>query len=359
MYVRAFPEVLGMLAAAVGVDRLPARLLALLPLDTLERSSASADVSMPSEVAADFRERLAGFVHTAAKRESGASGIDSAPPEINAGGRAYVRVLGGLEVTTPAGEVDGAAWRKRKARLLLVMLVLHRGRDVSRDVILERLWPDMDYDHARNNFYVMWSTVKRALSACGEAGTFIQNSGGLCRATSLVRSDLDDLYAAIDDLRSGIDSGSVSAVARAARTLMDLYRGDVLPGDVYDDWISEVRTQVRQDFCDAMLRAARYCDTSGEHEVAVQFARRAVAADPWREDAYQVLMRSHLGAGQRSRAIEAYLACRTRLVEDLGIDPCADTTQIYQAVLAMEDSVPDYRAAQSEHEWLSHGSYPV
>jgi len=85
-----------------------------------------------------------------------------------------------------------------------------------------------------------------------------------------------------------------------------------------------------------MMVAARTAEAAGDPDEALVFLRPAGVADPWREDIYQAMMRCQMLSGQRSRAIETYIACRGRLVEDLGIDPSAETTRLYEAVLAME-----------------------
>jgi DNA-binding SARP family transcriptional activator len=92
-----------------------------------------------------------------------------------------------------------------------------------------------------------------------------------------------------------------------------------------------------------MFRAGRYFETHEEYEYALEFLRRASQADPWREDVYQGIMRCSMHSGRRSGAIETFLTCRSRLCEDLGIDPSAETMRLYDAVLAMDaDSAQPY-----------------
>ena len=66
--------------------------------------------------------------------------------------------------------------------------------------------------------------------------------------------------------------------------------------------------------------------------------RRPIAHDVLREDFYQTALCLQIAAGQRSTAIETYMSCRSRLVEDLGIDPSRETTALYEQVLGMEDA---------------------
>ncbi|MBN1192394.1 MAG: hypothetical protein JXA36_01685 [Coriobacteriia bacterium] len=333
MYIRAFPGLLGLLASATGAENLPLRMLRLLPEETLEAALALPESFLRPEDMQIARSRVTG---ASASSSSSPDDVSETPEHT-----CYVRLFGGLEVTTEAGIVDEADWRKRKARLLFAMLVARQRQDLPRDMITERLWPEMDEDQAKRNFYVTWSTMKRAL-ACGsapaQAAHLVQCSGGLCRLTRAVRSDLDDFDEAVTRLRTAAVVRDDAGVLSAARELAGIYTGELLPGDIYEEWFSDVRERTKHDFCDAMMVAAHKAEALSEFDTALLHLRRASAADPWREDVYQAMMRCQMSAGQRSRAIETYISCRLKLTEDLGIDPSAETTRLYQAVLAMEET---------------------
>ena len=123
----------------------------------------------------------------------------------------------------------------------------------------------------------------------------------------------------------------------ALRRVAEVYRGELLPGEAYDDWFAGLRERCRHDFEDAMLRAASLLEARGDIQGGLGLLRRALQNDPWREDLYQAALRLQILSGQRSAAIETYLTCRSRLVEDLGIDPSLETTRLYEQVLGMEE----------------------
>jgi DNA-binding SARP family transcriptional activator len=117
-----------------------------------------------------------------------------------------------------------------------------------------------------------------------------------------------------------------------------LYRGDLLPGDVYDDWFASLRDHYRFEFVDAMLEAAELLLDAGDPCEALGFARRALGVDGLREDLYQLALRCHIATGQRSGAIDTFIQCKSRLADDLGLDPSAETMSLYQEILVMEDA---------------------
>jgi DNA-binding SARP family transcriptional activator len=329
MYVRSFPGLLAVFAAAVGPARLPAHLLNCV---TPTYAVPALRVARSRLSLADWRV-LAGRLIDAEEIATLEAEYKSVPP-------VRVRVFGGFEVVTPNGPIAERSWRKRKARLLFAMLVTLQGRDVARDQLMEHMWPDMDEARSRNNFYVVWSTMKRALAGevAGSVPDCFETVGGLCRSLpEFVSSDLDDFESIVRGLRRAEAVGGADDVLLACDRLAEVYRGDLLPGDLYEDWFAELRDRCRHTFCDALVSGVRILQERRETERAMDLLRRALAVDPWREDLYQLAMELQISRGQRSGAIETYITCQSKLRNELGIDPSVETRSLYQAVLAMED----------------------
>ncbi len=180
----------------------------------------------------------------------------------------------------------------------------------------------------RNNLYVAWSTMKSVLgrrpSSRDAPCPYVESVGGVCQRSSR--------HCAIGHrrVRGGPDSRrgrqrptrDIGRAIEPTSVSRNLYRGDLLPGDVYDDWFAASATTI------GLSSSTRCC---GQHSFSVDgdgpgnalvFARRAIQADSLREDLYQMraaLSRSQ--AGQRSSAIDTYFHCRDRLAEELGSGP--------------------------------------
>jgi DNA-binding SARP family transcriptional activator len=329
MYCRAYPDLLGLFAVAIDPERLPSHMLRMILPENAERI-----LPRTRDLLGDDLWRRLGV------RLLGEEGFKE---YVERDGRPLcrVRLFGGLEVNVGGRIVAEREWRKRKARLLFAMLVIRRGQDVPRDQLFEHLWPEMDEARAKNNLYVIWSAMKNALTPDSDKNTpcpYIENVGGVCRvAAESVRSDVDEFERTLSEARSAQAAGDVPDALRSYERLAEVYRGELLPGDVYDDWFSQIREEFRTLYTDAMLEAASLLMDGDDPVGALTFARRALSHDPWREDLYQAALRSQIAAGQRSAAIETYLQCRSRLSEDLGLDPSAETRALYDQILTMEE----------------------
>ena len=84
-------------------------------------------------------------------------------PRAAAAAAVAIDALGRFRVLRDGAPVPRSAWRSRKARDLLKMLVARHGRPVSRDALIEALWPEEDPARCANRLSVALSTLRGVL----------------------------------------------------------------------------------------------------------------------------------------------------------------------------------------------------
>ena len=128
-----------------------------------------------------------------------------------------------------------------------------------------------------------------------------------------------------------------SCAARMEQAIT-LYRGDFLAefsvGDSapFEEWQLRQRERLHQQALDALAHLADYHERRGEDEPARRYAQRQIELEPWREEAHRQLMRLLARGGQRSAALAQYETCRRILARDLGVEPEAETTALYERI---------------------------
>ena len=70
----------------------------------------------------------------------------------------------------------------------------------------------------------------------------------------------------------------------------------------------------------------------GEVEQALYYAWRQLELDPWLEEAHVQVMRCLALAGRRSEALAQYNTCCRLLALELGVEPAAATTRLYEQI---------------------------
>ena len=88
------------------------------------------------------------------------------------------------------------------------------------------------------------------------------------------------------------------------------------------------------------LRALQCLVTVSAHNnetlLAIQHASEMVQLEPFRETAYQLLMRMHAAAGDRAEALRVFARCRELLRDELGVSPSPQTEAVYLDILRAE-----------------------
>jgi len=235
-----------------------------------------------------------------------------------------VRLLGALDVEG----VDGRALGSRKARTLIKVLALARGRPVSADRLADALWPDGDAP-ARpvEQIGVLVSRLRAVLGADRLART----DGGWGLATDWL--DVTELETRVEEAGARLAAGSPGAARAAAQAALTLVRGDLLADEPDPVWAEADRAAVARLVARARLVAAEAALAAGDPADAAGAAEGALDHDPYDEAALRVLMRAHTAAGRPASALAAYARLRERLAEDLGVDPVRETEDLHTAIL--------------------------
>lgn len=245
----------------------------------------------------------------------------------------YVRLFGCFEVTAK-GHVFGEADFRRKARLALTILVVNQGRDVSRDMLLEQLWPDSTRVRALDNFYTVWSNI---VASIGER-PYLERNGDFCRINAhYVLSDVGEFEQL--SRRLLVDKPQARELLDIYAHLESLYRGDLLPSERESTLVEAQRVRYRAMFTDSMVTASDCALKLDDARLALWFARKAVEADAHREDTYFALMKAQVAAGQRCSAIRTYFECRQFLKDELGLDPSIETEGLYDQLISTDPSL--------------------
>jgi len=238
--------------------------------------------------------------------------------------RLNLRLLGDFEARLGAG--SPLRLRTRKTEALLAYLALPSGATHSRDKLASLLWGERSQAEARSRLRGSLFVLRRALAAADPPCLAIGSE-----AVALDFSAVDVDVTAFARL---LEAGDPEALARAG----ELYRGDLLEGfafrgALFEDWLMGERERLRELALDAWAKLLAHQRAAGAAEAAVQTALRLLALDPLQEPVHRTLMRLYAQLGRRGAALRHYQLCVGVLKRELGVEPEADTRQLYGEIL--------------------------
>jgi len=107
-----------------------------------------------------------------------------------------------------------------------------------------------------------------------------------------------------------------------ARQALALYTGDLLPGDVYEDWPAPSRARLQRSFVSLTDLLAHDCIDRGELDEAARLLDLGLGVEPLDENRATLLCRVYAEQGRISAAAEVARRCAEALTE-LGLEPGA------------------------------------
>jgi DNA-binding SARP family transcriptional activator len=241
----------------------------------------------------------------------------------------WLRLVGSLEVCRGGEPVSGTAVGNRKARALLALLAVRRGSLIGVSTVVDTLWSEpWPRDPAAN----VATLVSRLRASLGAEVILGGRSG--YRLGDAVGTDLHDSARLVATARAGLAGGKPEGALSSARRAVALLDDGPLLADFPDaGWSMPFRAHHIALLRRARLAMAAAALGTGDVLTAQDAAAAAAAADPLDESAVRALMRAYVACGEPAKALIAYGQLRTRLADELGIDPTAATAELHVAIL--------------------------
>jgi predicted ATPase/DNA-binding SARP family transcriptional activator/Tfp pilus assembly protein PilF len=242
----------------------------------------------------------------------------------------WIELLGGFRVRVGDQVMSAEVWRRRKVRSLVKLLALAHGYRLHREQAMELLWPDADPQAALNSLHQTLYLARRILEPPSSAPArylLLQDEIVALGPPELIWVDVAAFEAAAAQARQRQDPA-------AYRAALDLYAGELLPEDRYEEWASARRAALYQEHLALLRDLARLAEARADHTVAIQTLHKALAADPADEEIHRELMRLYALSGARQQALRQYLTLREALRRELDLEPAPESQQLYEAILA-------------------------
>jgi len=232
-----------------------------------------------------------------------------------------IRLLGEFEVSMGSRTIDDTSWRLRKAASLVKLLALAEGHRLHREQAMDLLWPDLAKKDASNNLRGALHAARKALGA--EGSEHLASEDGM-----LLLCPQGDLRVDTEAFEEAASAARRSRNPAAYRMAIDLYAGELLPGDRFEEWAEEGRADLRRLYLDLLTELAGLYREQREYDLAVEALQRVVAEEPTEEEAHASLMRLYALSGRQGEALAQYERLGEVLAMRLDAQPAAETRQL-------------------------------
>ena len=221
----------------------------------------------------------------------------------------------------------------RQGRRLFAYLTLERSRPVTRDELVETLWPGHAPAASDVALSAIVSKLRGVMEELGPGRRAVTAANG-CYSLELPAGSWVDIEAA----HSSVHLAEAAMLADDFKTAYGpavvacaILRRPFLPGEDAP-WIDARRDALGRLLLRALDCLARVHAINGEAALALRAAQEAVELEPFREEGYRRLMLIHDEAGNRAEAMRAYGKLQALLESELGTSPSPETRRLFEAL---------------------------
>jgi DNA-binding SARP family transcriptional activator len=259
--------------------------------------------------------------------------------------RISMKLLGVLEVTVDGQAIRPEHWRLRHPRQLVELLALQPQQRIEREHLLDLLWPHAERDAATNRLH---HTLHLLRNIFGSVGVTRNVPVVTLQGALVCFGDGHDYSLDVCDFRSSIGQARRLLPSRGGQThlerAIELYAGEVLVGDLQEDWLVQCREECRNEHHWALDQLAALRRAAGDAEGASLLYQKIVDADPANELAHRALMDLFAAMGRPERAVRQFHVCKRQLERELDVEPSPATHRLLESVAAQMRAAPMLQA---------------
>ncbi|MFE9650552.1 BTAD domain-containing putative transcriptional regulator [Streptomyces sp. NPDC006365] len=237
-------------------------------------------------------------------------------------------------------DLDQSASVAPKIRTVLAMLCTHPDQVVPTSALIRELWLEQPPASALRTLQTYILSIRKLLSQLAgrepleiAEDVLVTRAGGYRLQSSGLRLDWLDFMQLADHGRAKLQAGDGHAGILLMEEALDLWRGsafaDVPTGPVLESrrlLLEESRLDTVEALVDARIEA-------GLHQKVIAELASLTSEHPFHEGLHAQYMRALALNGRRARALEVFGRLRTRLVNEIGIEPGYPLQQLQLTIL--------------------------
>jgi len=246
-------------------------------------------------------------------------------------------VLGPLRVTVNGAPADVGG---RRQRSVLTRLAVAGGAVVSAHALVEDLWPGDPPQRALAALQVQISHLRRVLEPDrrprSPAAVLVSAAPGYALALDRVAVDSARFVGLVEQASGGEPQEAAALLTEA----LQLWSGPPFGEFTDDPWAAPEAARLTELRLVAVERLAEARLAVGAAHTAVPDLERLVHDHPFRESAVHLLAVALYRSGRQADALAVLARVRTRLADELGVDPGPQLRAAEREILAQADPGP-------------------
>ncbi len=245
-----------------------------------------------------------------------------------------VKMFGEFSIKNDHYEYTPSSSKSMQVTTLIAYLISSRGTEVSKDKLMEILWPE---DEISNPTGALRNLIYRARQ---ELSRFFPNSKENCilftrnayswnsRLTCTIDTDqFEQLYSQAQK------ENDPSLRFQYLEEMFKLYRGSFLPSFHSEEWVNFRSIYYQGLYTTCVLEMCGYLKQNGRYPDLLSLCEQAIQYDIINEDVYKEILNAYLEMGKPHKALDYYQSIITLFSSRYGTDASDSLKDVYQNIL--------------------------
>lgn len=215
-------------------------------------------------------------------------------------------------------------WKTLKAAELFAYLIHRRNKTVAKEVLIDLLWPDFDFDKANAQLHTSIYQVRQVIRTVGLDLELNFMDRGYRLVWGKLKLDVELWEEAVRTIPPITPKTVPQYVALATE-----YKGDYLEEHHYV-WAQHEQDRLRLLWLNVMKQLAEYYNSFDNSLEAITLYKKMIDRLPLIEDGYFGLMRAYASLNYVTNVRNEYEKLTKVLQEELEVSPSPELNQWYQ-----------------------------
>jgi len=252
-----------------------------------------------------------------------------------------IRMFGEFSIRNHTHVFPEDAKKSQKVANLLEYLIAHRNAEITKESLIEVLWPGDASDNPagalRNLVYRARQELEKFFP--GENQELISLRDDTYLWNPKISMDAD-IYEFEDEYEAARQAeGEAEKVVHYQR-MIDLYRGEFLPKSMHIDWVVFRNTYYKRIYMQAVIGVCGLLDSEERYDEIVDLCDHVNMIEQMDERIHEIKINAYIKNGEAQKAIEYYYFVIEFFSNKLGLDVSSSMRELYNKIIEM---LPNYR----------------
>ncbi|MFU1797535.1 response regulator [Paenibacillus azoreducens] len=221
-------------------------------------------------------------------------------------------------------EPQSFSWKTLKAPELFAYLIYYRGKTVSKQTLMDLLWPEHDIKKASTQLHTAIYQIRKMMKTCGLDVQISYHDESY-------RLVLGDMALDVEEWESCLREAPAVTPDTLSRHLaiMNMYTGDFLEEHRYA-WAEPEQERIRLLWLEHAKPVALCHIQLGQHSEAIKIYQQMMMRMPYLEDGYAGSMKMYAELHHLSEVRKVYQQLTDAFFEEYGITPSKEIAAWYR-----------------------------